>query len=69
PAAIYSNTKLSLSDAQVYSFHHNYTLAQSTEQQHWGTFSARKDILIEYYKYPAGIQMHDYNPNSAIHVP
>ncbi|XP_007506407.1 5'-nucleotidase domain-containing protein 2-like isoform X2 [Monodelphis domestica] len=66
PSTIYANNEVCLADIEIYGFDYDYTLALYSNSLHSMIYNTARDILVEQYKYPEGIQKYDYLPNFAI---
>ncbi|XP_077139775.1 5'-nucleotidase domain-containing protein 2-like [Ranitomeya variabilis] len=65
-STIYANNEVCLGDIEIYGFDYDYTLALYSNALHSMIFNTARDILVEQYKYPAGILKYEYLPNFAV---
>ncbi|XP_053328740.1 5'-nucleotidase domain-containing protein 2 [Spea bombifrons] len=65
-STIYANNEVCLGDIEIYGFDYDYTLALYSSTLHSMIFNTARDILVDQYKYPAGILKYDYLPNFAV---
>ncbi|KAG8554377.1 hypothetical protein GDO81_003776 [Engystomops pustulosus] len=65
-STVYANNEVALGDIEVYGFDYDYTLALYSSALHSMIFNTARDILVEQYKYPAGILKYEYLPNFAV---
>ncbi|KAM4697199.1 5'-nucleotidase domain-containing protein 2-like [Rhinophrynus dorsalis] len=65
-STIYANNEVCLGDIEIYGFDYDYTLALYSNALHSMIFNTARDILVEQYKYPDGIQKYEYMPNFAV---
>ncbi|CAF4793665.1 unnamed protein product [Pieris macdunnoughi] len=66
PQGVFACNELDLSEVKVYGFDYDYTLAHYKPSLEHLLYNLGRDMLLEKYKYPAGIANLEYKPDFAV---